>query len=245
MLRACCKGEGRSKNLHQYHGGAPHADGSRSIVLGVAGSADLQKLLGSGTTNDKAQCRPVRPAELAVRIAIRVLMGLEDLHSEGFVHCDLGFENVMVTDRGAEPAEAMAESAQLIDFGRCATIAEGRPRFGGGVWELMPHAQHNGSVSPTTDVQTAAALLVLLLLGEAPFYPGDELYRRGDWEAYKVACQRKASDVETIAVEVVTRVEECLPGSGLGDAVQKGLKGEYKAAVQFYKALDQLRRNVN
>ena len=48
VLRACCKGDSRSANLHPYHGGADHEDGSRSIVLGVAGDHDLQKLLGAG-----------------------------------------------------------------------------------------------------------------------------------------------------------------------------------------------------
>ena len=95
------------------------------------------------------------------------------------MHCDLGFENVMVT--GANP-----ETATLIDFGRCATVDVARNRFHGGVWELMPAAQWKrpdgspGHATPTTDVRTFAALLALLIVGRAPFYPGDDLYSAGN-----------------------------------------------------------------
>jgi serine/threonine protein kinase len=141
---------------------------------------------------------------VAVRTTIQVLMGLSDLHQQGFVHRDLGFENVMVT--GADP-----ETAMLIDFGRCATVKGGMTEHGGGVWELMPAAQWDKRATPTTDVQTAAAMLALLILGRAPFYPGDDLYAAGNWDAYETACRKLAYDAEVpdrVAVAVEERAGE-------------------------------------
>ena len=122
VLRTCCKGDSRSANLHPYHhGGADNQDGNRSIVLGWLETMTSRSCWGP----DKPT---TRRSAVAVRTTIRVLMGLSDLHQQGFVHCDLGFENVMVT--GADP-----ETAMLIDFGRCATAncKRGMAEHSGGV----------------------------------------------------------------------------------------------------------------
>jgi serine/threonine protein kinase len=239
VLQTCCSGPERSRNLHAYFGHRYQRKGRCSIVLEKVGQTDLKELLGKAP-NDKARCDELEFAN-ACQTVLSVCDGLQALHDAGFIHCDLGLENIRVDTIGARGESTSFTSSKIIDFGRCARIEEATPLFGGGVWELMPREQWQGRVSPTTDVQTAAALLVLLLTGTAPFYPGDELFleahKANSWDFYKSACRKKSWDRDHLS-----SISEGHSGAAIFSLIEKGLKGEFPTAKVFSEELKRFLR---
>ena len=156
-------------------------------------------------------------------------------------------ENVLLSIGG----DGRVVSAYLIDFGRCVYISENEGnRFRGGVWELMPEAQHNGEVTTFTDLQSLCALLAMLLLGTAPFYPGHDVYRKTKRRAdkYKDACKELSGKQEQFS-----RIRDCIVEMGnnhtrdagtacgipdsswsatLGDIVLTGLQGDKDGSAE-------------
>ena len=250
VLRACCEGDSRSENLHKYFGdfGIAREDESyRAIVLEKVGDTTLENMLRSeDAVNVKTQIRGDVTMAGICRIMIRIAVGVEDIHSAGYAVSDIGLENILISKEGN------VETVKLIDFGRAVPVSNGgsgRNDFGGGVWELMPAVQHDGIVSISTDLQTLGALLLMLLAGEAPFYPGDVVFRRActssiSWEEYKAECKRQAKSEAHLNLVLHNLVqkrqaENAELARALGEVGIRACRGGYyTSAAAFYKAIE-------
>lgn len=149
----------RSANLvHSVDAG--YLKGNPYIVMEFCDGGDLAGYVG-------------KPGVDFTRIALDVLNGLNDLHSNGKVHRDLKPENVLFKSDG---------TAVLTDFGisgdRNKRMTErnifGKPTQIFGTYAYMPpeqvnRARGNSTVLPTTDMFSFGVMMYQLITGELPF----------------------------------------------------------------------------
>jgi hypothetical protein len=187
VLKDCCRDE-RNPRLPLYIGSRdnpPGAEAGRYVVMSQ-GPSDLASMVGVGEKErKKAACAP-QSLRFALQVVIQLLDALEPLHGQGWVHCDVQPENILVHDAAGQP------QVTLIDFGACLKKgSNGRNRC----WEYSaPEQWATSPVHEGTDVFGAAAILFYLLFGYAPFpnhagrfatgLPKDPAGR----EAYKAQC---------------------------------------------------------
>jgi hypothetical protein len=164
VLKDCCKVERNPlPRLPLYIGSRdnpPRLEAGRYVVMS-RGPSNLASMVGVGKDkNKKAACAPQR-LRFALQVVIQVLDALDRLHGQGWVHCDVQPENILVGDVAGQP------QVTLIDFGACLKKeTNGRSRC----WEYCaPEQWATSPVDERTDVFGAAGILYYLLFGYAPF----------------------------------------------------------------------------
>ncbi len=137
-------------------------EGNPYIVMEFCPGGDLASKIGKNTID-------------IPKISSEILLGLNDLHSNGKVHRDLKPENVLFKENG---------SVVLADFGICGDRNKrmternifGKPYQIFGTYAYMPPEQVNrvrgeATVLPTTDMFSFGVMLYQMLTGKLPFGP--------------------------------------------------------------------------
>ncbi|MEN8148582.1 MAG: protein kinase [Planctomycetota bacterium] len=105
------------------------------------------------------------PEALCRRIAEQVALGLEAVHTAGFIHRDLKPENVLITTD---------QQIRIMDLG-VAKLAEAsldlteKGQFVGSVAYAAPEQFEEGEVGPASDLYGLGVVLMELVTGENPF----------------------------------------------------------------------------
>jgi len=128
----------------EYHRGATLAE--------VAAFADVAASAGGRLS----------PA-LVVALALEILDGLETVHGQGVLHCDIKPSNLYLTATGRPLL--LDFGAARRDFGERTATLDGVLSPGFAPFELF---QERGRLGPWTDVYGVAATAVALLTGERP-----------------------------------------------------------------------------
>jgi serine/threonine protein kinase len=146
------------------------ADGSKHPAL-------VMELLQGGSLHDFLHCRtelsqPLTP-QAQHRIALDVALGLQYLHSLGWMHRDIKPRNVLLD--GATP-----HRAKISDFGLSTRIGvEGNPSQAGTFRYMAPEAYFQ-AFAPPADIYSFGILLWELIYAEQPFwnYTALRLFRK-------------------------------------------------------------------
>ena len=114
------------------------------------------------------------PVERAAEIVLDVLAGLEPLHRQGLVHCDVKSGNVMIGPTGTK----------LIDFGiaRPQRLAGTGKTSIGSLHAMSPEQLRGEPLTPASDIFACGVVLYEALTGRVPFAGGspDEVARAHD-----------------------------------------------------------------
>jgi len=118
-------------------------------------------------------CRLARgamtPAE-ALPIARGIAQGIDALHAEGIVHCDLKPENIMLT-RGPDGATAPV----IMDFGLACLPSAGCAEIAGSPDYMAPERFRSGPATAASDIYAFGMMLFEMIAGVRPFPPEDLL----------------------------------------------------------------------
>ncbi|HYE60183.1 MAG TPA: serine/threonine-protein kinase [Candidatus Kapabacteria bacterium] len=119
-------------------------------------------------------------------VALQCARGLNAIHEQASLHCDLSPGNIAVKKQEEELVSHEQERVIILDPGSCviARIEQGVYSLGGkrraatkGTPGFAPPEQQKGIVDESTDLFALAAVLYYMLTGTAPFTAGDMEYR--------------------------------------------------------------------
>ncbi len=113
---------------------------------------------------------PIAPG-LALAWVDDILRGLAEIHRQGFLHCDIKPDNVLLTGlaTGEEQGDLNPRSiAKISDFGLVRGLGQGHFELGSPAY--MAPERFDGVVSPATDLYAVGILLFELLSGDRPFH---------------------------------------------------------------------------
>lgn len=108
---------------------------------------------------------PLTPAQASI-VGLDVARALQALHEAGWVHGDVGPNNVLVDDEG---------HAHLIDLGLAAVVGTRTTELAGTAGYVAPEVVRGAEVHPAMDVYGLGAVIAECALGE-PLFPELELY---------------------------------------------------------------------
>jgi serine/threonine protein kinase len=99
-----------------------------------------------------------------------ILKGLAEIHREGFLHCDLKPDNVLLMppDQQVGSGSRSRSIARISDFGLVRGVGQGYFELGSPAY--MAPERFDGMVSPATDLYAVGILLFELLTGDRPFH---------------------------------------------------------------------------
>jgi hypothetical protein len=178
--------------------------GNPYIVMQYCSNGDLRKKM-----------RPGVPVEEITRYARNILLGLRDLHVNGFVHRDLKPDNVLLDDMG---------NALLTDFGiaghrniRMSFNLFGKPTRIFGTYAYMPPEQmvppnKQSTILHTTDIFSFAVMMYELFTLKLPFGDLNDL---GDLDVYiQNVKDHKLTDIKVYRKDIpavwIKILEKCL-----------------------------------
>ena len=101
-----------------------------------------------------------------LNLGIQSLLALEYLHSQGFVHCDLKPENLLVSPPGPVADEPRV---RLLDFGLSRTLGEQEREAGGSLAYTAPEQFRAERVDLRADLYSLGVMLYQALTGKLPF----------------------------------------------------------------------------
>jgi len=104
------------------------------------------------------------PIPRIVRILTQVLAALGEGHANGIVHGALTPDNIIVTDRPADP-----DFLQVLDFGRNQAGAPEARRIAGQPAYMSPEQARGEAFDERTDIYAVGVILYEMLCGEVPF----------------------------------------------------------------------------
>ena len=156
---------------HEYTVGQPLKHDRIVHIYDFASGADgsylVMELCSSLNLKQRIQFGVERIAHLAETIIRQAAEGLQYLHEQGWVHCDVKPDNFLVTDEG---------NVKLIDFslaqrpkGRLSRLFAGRARIQGTKSYMSPEQIRGKAVDPRSDIYSFGCLLHELLGGKVPF----------------------------------------------------------------------------
>jgi serine/threonine protein kinase len=144
--------------------GIEYGPRDRYLVMDYCAGGSLRERLGS----------PIAP-ELALAWVDDVLKGLAEIHRQGFLHCDIKPDNVLLTgpmaDQPVDPPGVDwggRSIARITDFGLVRGVGQGHFELGSPAY--MAPERFDGTVSPATDLYAVGILLFELLTGDRPFH---------------------------------------------------------------------------
>jgi serine/threonine protein kinase len=127
------------------------------------------KCLNGETLASRLSQGPLSAAE-ALRIARGIASGVNALHAEGIVHCDLKPGNIML-----DAASGGAATPVIVDFGLATRATAGPAKAVSGSPQYMAPEQFRlAPVSPAVDVYAFGLILFEMIAGTRPF-PAEEL----------------------------------------------------------------------
>jgi serine/threonine protein kinase len=118
---------------------------------------------------------PIAPG-VALAWVDDILQGLAEIHRQGFLHCDLKPDNVLLTapdqqvgQQACQQSDSGSRSiAKISDFGLVRGVGQGHFELGSPAY--MAPERFDGMVSPATDLYAVGILLFELLTGDRPFH---------------------------------------------------------------------------
>jgi serine/threonine protein kinase len=144
--------------------GIEYGPRDRYLVMDYCAGGNLRERMTS----------PIAPT-LALAWVDDVLRGLAEIHRQGFLHCDIKPENLLLTGPpiAEGPTDLDARSldrpiAKISDFGLVRGVGQGHFELGSPAY--MAPERFDGIVSPATDLYAVGILLFELLSGDRPFH---------------------------------------------------------------------------
>ncbi|VVB02985.1 unnamed protein product [Arabis nemorensis] len=138
--------------------------GRGSIFMEFASKGTLHNMIS------QFRGRPM-PENMVGHVALMILQGLEALHSQGYVHCDLKPANVLVF-----PSKTIGErwDLKLADFGLSKEPCTDSRSLFGGTHEYMPPESFgpNRVIGPAVDIYSLGCV-VLEMFGACPLKMGN------------------------------------------------------------------------
>ncbi|XP_038887174.1 mitogen-activated protein kinase kinase kinase 18 [Benincasa hispida] len=128
----------------------------------------------SGTLTDEIVRRGGRIKETAAAFYTRQIVGgLEYLHKQGFVHCDIKAKNILIGEDGLK----------IADFGCSKWVCEAEAVIGGTPMFMAPEVARGEKQGISSDIWSLGCTLIEMVTGAPPWpIPGDPvsvLYRIG------------------------------------------------------------------
>lgn len=103
------------------------------------------------------------PLLLALDLTAEILAGLNYIHGQGIIHCDIKPENILLR------LTRQAWRAQILDLGVARVQAEEESAGHTGSPAYMAPERFYGQYSPTSDLYAVGILLFEMITGERPF----------------------------------------------------------------------------
>lgn len=168
------------------------------IQFGYDSLTLLLEFIEGETLGHLLKRRGVLPYDLALKITIEILSGLEQAHANGIIHRDLKPENILLSHAGA---------VKITDFGLASLrdlpavtqdgMVVGTPSY------MSPEQALGGETGPQTDLFTCGAMFFEMLTGQR-LIQGESLgeafqnvmkYRSPDLNVFQAAIPLKARKV--------------------------------------------------
>ena len=148
-----------------------HANLVDNNDLGVTpngGPYRVMELLRGETLDEILDARGALPPQYACELMLQVLAALSAAHAQGFLHCDLKPENVMIVHPRPDRPHV-----KVLDFGiaRRMLEADGSVAKGSGGTPMFmsPEQARAEAVDARSDLYSASAMLYAMLAGRGPF----------------------------------------------------------------------------
>ena len=185
-----------------------------------AGLFFVMELAQAGTLFDLLVRRGPLPADLVVRLACQIVLGLEHAHRQGIIHRDLKTTNVViggggdhavpkVTDFGSSISVDQPAEDRLTDQGHCI----GTPGW------MSPEQASGQSVDHRSDLFNLGLLMYELLAGTPPFDgTSAQRSRLVAWEPLprivdRFPAARVPFELEMLIGELVAKAREARPAT--------------------------------
>ncbi|HEC08065.1 MAG TPA: hypothetical protein ENI86_00700 [Acidimicrobiales bacterium] len=139
-----------------------------------------------GSISDRLVAGVVRDPWAVERIVTQMARSVEEIHSAGWVHCDIHPGNLLVVPAASEADDPLgadtgprllerSEDLMLCDLG--VAVGPGRPRphrcFGTPRFRAPEQIDPGGTIGPFTDIWGATMVLWSLVTGDSPPWPGE------------------------------------------------------------------------
>jgi serine/threonine protein kinase len=133
---------------------------------------------------------PISP-RLALAWVDDILKGLAEIHRQGFLHCDIKPDNVLLAGPPAAMECGSRSIAKIIDFGLVRGVSQGHFELGSPAY--MAPERFDGIVSSATDLYAVGILLFELLTGDRPFHGSPAELRLAHRQAVIPTLDRRSS----------------------------------------------------
>jgi serine/threonine-protein kinase len=194
----------RHENLvHAMEAG--EAEEGRYIAMELVRGPNLAQLCELRPPNRRA----------AARIVAAICAGLDHLHREGYVHCDVNPTNVLV---GPE------RTVKLTDFGVTSESGRRQEEVRGTYAYMSPEQARGGALDPRSDVFSAGVILWEL-------WSGQRLFRR---DAHYLS-------IAAVVEDAVPSLGEPALDELLGGALAKEPAQRYPSCAELAERLESLR----
>jgi serine/threonine protein kinase len=166
----------------------PHVISCWGIEYGPRDRYLVMDYCAGGSLRDQL-AEPIAP-RLALAWVDDILKGLAEIHRQGFLHCDLKPDNVLLADPPSAMEFDSRSIAKIIDFGLVRGVGQGHFELGSPAY--MAPERFDGIVSPATDLYAVGILLFELLTGDRPFHGSPAELRLAHRQAFIPALDRRS-----------------------------------------------------
>jgi eukaryotic-like serine/threonine-protein kinase len=156
------------------------------------------------------------PEADAIRLIRPVLRGLDAIHAAGIVHRDIKPDNVLI-DRGGEVLITDFGIALLTDSSR---LTGADTTFGTAAY-MAPEQARGETVTPATDIYSAAVILFELLSGRLPFAAANPVAMMMAHQQNPPPLVSQFVQGRTLSRQVTAAINRCL-AKRPGDRLQTG-----------------------